>query len=111
MRLYGILKDDLIGEYIIDNTSTSIEDFKHTDNVYYTDNSLGDPFDFYSLFEDNTDADWLPYNCTITEEDMYYKNGKYYYDGYEPIPKEAMVGTRITIYKEGKLVQQQFKPY
>jgi hypothetical protein len=42
---------------------------------------------------------------------MYYKNGKYYYDGYEPIPKEAMVGTRITIYKEGKLVQQQFKPY
>ena len=56
MRLYGILKDDLIGEYIIDNTSTNIEDFKHTDNVYYTDNSLGDPFDFYSLFEDNTDA-------------------------------------------------------
>lgn len=102
MRLYGILKDNLIGEYIIDNTSTNIEDFKHTDN------SLGD---FYSLFEDNTDADWLPYNCTITEEDMYYKNGKYYYDGYEPIPKEAMVGTRITIYKEGKLVQQQFKPY
>lgn len=106
MRLYGILKDDLIGEYIIDNISTNIEDFKHTDNVYYTDNSLGDPSDFFSLFED-----WLPYNCTITEEDMYYKNGKYYYDGYEPIPKEAMVGTRITIYKEGKLVKQQFEPY
>ena len=111
MRLYGILKDDLIGEYIIDNTSTNIKDFKPTDNVYYTDNPLNDPFDFYSLFEENTDADWLPYNCTITDEDMYYKNGKYYYDGYEPIPKEAMVGTRITIYKEGKLVKQQFKPY
>ena len=110
MRLYGILKDDLIGEYIIDNTSTNIEDFKHTDNVYYTDNSLGDPFDFYSLFEDNTDADWLPYNCTITEEDMYYKNGKYYYEGYEPDNYTAK-GERIFEYKEGKLVKQQFKPY
>ena len=109
MRLYGILKDDLIGEYIIDNTSTNIEDFKHTDNVYYTDNSLGDPLDFYSLFEDNTDADWLPYNCTITEEDMYYKNGKYYYEGDEP--DNSVVGERIFEYKEGKLVKQQFKPY
>lgn len=111
MRLYGILNDEFIGEYIIDNISTNIEDFKPTDNVYYTDNPLNDPFDFYRLFENNTDADWLPYNCTITEEDIYYKNGRYYYDGYEPIPKEAMVGSRTSIYKEGKLIKQQFKPY
>lgn len=108
MRLYGILDDEFIGAYIIDNISTNIEDFKPTDNVYYTDNPLSDPFDFYRLFEDNTDADWLPYNCTITEEDVYYKNGRYYYD-YKP--KESMVGIRIAIYKEGKLVKQYFKPY
>lgn len=111
MRLYGILNDEFIGEYIIDNISTNIEDFKPKDNVYYTDNPLNDPFDFYRLFEDNTDADWLPYNCTITEEDIYYKNGKYYYIGYESIPKESMIGSRTSVYKEGKLVKQQFKPY
>ena len=109
MRLYGILKDDLIGEYIIDNTSTNIEDFKHTDNVYYTDNSLGDPFDFYSLFEDNTDADWLPYNCTIVEDEIFFKDGKYYYEGYEPDNSEE--GERTLVYKEGKLIEQHFKPY
>ena len=108
MRLYGILNDEFIGEYIIDNISTNIEDFKPMDNVYYTDNPLNDPFDFYRLFEDNTDADWLPYNCTITEEDICYKNGRYYYDY---MPKESMVGTRTAIYKGGKLIKQQFKPY
>ena len=38
MRLYGILNDEFIGEYIIDNISANIEDFKPMDNVYYTDN-------------------------------------------------------------------------
>lgn len=108
MRLYGILNDEFIGAYIIDNISTNIEDFKPTDNVYYTDNPLNDPFDFYRLFEDNTDADWLPYNCTITEEDVYYKNGRYYYD-YKL--KESIVGTRTAIYKGGKLVEQYFEEY
>ena len=78
--------------------------------MYYTDNSLGDPFDFYSLFEDNTDADWLPYNCTIVEDDIFFKDGEYYYEGEEPDNWSAR-GERIFEYKEGKLVKQQFKPY
>lgn len=62
----------------------------------------------YMPFEENLDADWLPYNCTIIEYDIFFKDGKYYYE--EPDNWSAR-GERIFEYKEGKLVKQQFKPY
>lgn len=49
------------------------------------------------------DADWLPYNCTIVEDDIFFKDGEYYYEGEEP--------DNSVRDKEGKLVKQQFKPY
>ena len=60
-------------------------------------------------FEDNLNADWLPYNCDIIEEEIFFKDGEYYYEGEEP--DNSIVGKRIFEYKEGKLVKQQFKPY
>ena len=65
---------------------------------------------FTCPFEENLDADWLPYNCTIIEYDIFFKDGKYYYEGEEPDNWSAR-GERIFEYKEGKLVKQQFKPY
>ena len=40
---------------------------------------------------------------------MFFKDGKYYYEGDEPDNSEE--GERILEYKEGKLVKQHFKPY
>ena len=40
---------------------------------------------------------------------MFFKDGKYYDEGDEPEDSEE--GARISKYKEGKLVKQQFKPY
>lgn len=57
-------------------------------------------------FEENLNADWLPYNCTIVEDDIFFKDGKYYYE-----PDNSVAGERTFEYKESKLVKQQFKPY
>lgn len=104
MKLYG--KFD--GEAIT-NISRNLKDFEVYDDVYYTTKEAASIYDVYIPFEENLDADWLPYNCTITEDEMFFKDGKYYYEGDEP--DNSVEGERTFEYKEGKLVQQQFKPY
>ena len=109
MRLYGIIESDLEDNSYITDISSNIDTFKKSDNVYYTDREHADTFDVYNPFEENWDACWLPYNCTITEDEIFFKDGKYYYEGEEP--DNSVAGERIFEYKEGKLVKQQFKPY
>lgn len=109
MRLYGIIKPDLEDNSYITDISSNIDIFKKSDNVYYTDRECADTFNVYDPFEENLDADWLPYNCIITEDEIFFKDGKYYYEGEEP--DNSVVGKRTFEYKEGKLVKQQFKPY
>ena len=91
MKLYG--KFD--GEAITD-ISYNLKAFEEYDDVYIP-------------FEENLDADWLPYNCTIVEYDIFFKDGKYYYEGEEP--DDSVRGERTFEYKEGKLVKQKFEPY
>ena len=109
MRLYGIIESDLEDNSYITDISSNIDTFKKSDNVYYTDREHADIFNVYDPFEENLDSDWLPYNCTIVEDEIFFKDGKYYYEGDEPEDSEE--GARISKYKEGKLVKQQFKPY
>lgn len=109
MRLYGIIESDVEDNSYITDISSNIDTFKKSDNVYYTDMEHADVFNVYDPFEENLDADWLPYNCTITEDEIFFKDGKYYYEGEEPDNSEE--GKRILEYKEGKLVKQCFKPY
>ena len=109
MRLYGIIKLDLEDNSYITNISSNIDTFNKSDNVYYTDRERADTFDVYDPFEENLDADWLPYNCTIVEYDIFFKDGEYYYEGEEP--DDSVRGERTFEYKEGKLVKQGFKPY
>ena len=104
MRLYGIFDGSAIT-----NISYNLKAFKRYDNVYYTTKEAVSMFDVYEPFEENWDADWLPYNCDIIEDNMFFKDGKYYDEGNEPEDSEE--GARISKYKEGKLVKQQFKPY
>ena len=104
MKLYG--KFD--GEAITD-ISYNLKAFKVYDDIYYTTKEVVSMYDIYISYEENLDADWLPYNCTIVEYDIFFKDGKYYYEGEEP--DNSVVGKRIFKYKEGKLVKQQFKPY
>ena len=104
MKLYGKLD----GEAITD-ISYNLKAFEEYDNVYYTTKEAVSIYDVYTSWEENLDADWLPYNCTITEDEIFFKDGKYYYEGDEP--DNSVVGERIFEYKEGKLVKQQFKPY
>lgn len=104
MKLYG--KFD--GVYITD-ISCNLKAFKVYDDVYYTTKEVVSMYDIYDPFEDNLDTDWLPYNCTITKDGMFFKDGKYYYEGEEP--DNSVEGKRILEYKEGKLVKQHFKPY
>ena len=104
MKLYG--KFD--GTYITD-ISCNLKAFKVYDDVYYTTKEAVSMYDIYEVFEENLDADWLPYNCDIIEDDIFFKDGKYYYEGDEPDNSEE--GERILEYKEGKLVKQHFKPY
>ena len=109
MRLYGIIESDLEDNSYITDISSNIDTFKKSDNIYYTDREHADIFNVYDPFEENLDADWLPYNCYIIEDNMFFKDGKYYDEGDEPEDSEE--GARISKYKEGKLVKQQFKPY
>ena len=109
MRLYGIIESDLEDNSYITDISSNIDTFKKSDNVYYTDREHADIFNVYDPFEENWDADWLPYNCDIIEDNMFFKDGEYYYEGEEPDNSEEC--ERIFEYKEGELVKQQFKPY
>ena len=104
MKLYGKFDGEAI-TYI----SYNLKAFKVYDDVYYTTKEAVSMYNIYMPFEENLDADWLPYNCTIVEDDIFFKDGKYYYEGEEP--DNSVVGERIFEYKEGKLVKQQFKPY
>ena len=104
MCLYGIFDGSAITDI-----SYNLKAFKGYDNVYYTTKEAVSMFDVYEPFEENLKADWLPYNCTIVEDEIFFKDGKYYYEGYEPDNSEE--GERTLVYKEGKLVKQQFKPY
>ena len=104
MKLYG--KFD--GEAITD-ISYDLKAFEEYDDVYYTTKEAVSMYNIYTSWEENLDADWLPYNCTIVEDEIFFKDGKYYYEGDEP--DNSVVGERIFEYKEGKLVKQQFKPY
>ena len=104
MYLYGIFDGSAITDI-----SYNLKAFKGYDNVYYTTKEAVSMFDVYEPFEENLKADWLPYNCTIVEDEIFFKDGKYYYEGYEPDNSEE--GERTLVYKEGKLIEQQFKPY
>ena len=104
MKLYGKLDDEAITDI-----SYNLKAFEEYDDIYYTTKEAVSMYNIYMPFEENWDADWLPYNCTITEDEIFFKDGKYYYEGEEPDNSEE--GERIFEYKEGKLVKQQFKPY
>ena len=104
MKLYG--KFD--GEAITD-ISYNLKAFEEYDDIYYTTKEAVSMYNIYTSWEENLDADWLPYNCTIVEDEIFFKDGEYYYEGEEP--DNSVAGKRIFEYKEGKLVKQQFKPY
>ena len=104
MKLYGKFDGSAITDI-----SYNLRAFGGFDDVYYTTKEAVSMYDVYVPFEENLDADWLPYNCTILEDEVFFKDGKYYYEGDEPDDSEE--GERIFEYKEGKLVKQQFKPY
>ena len=104
MKLYGKLDEEAITDI-----SYNLKAFEEYDDIYYTTKEAVSMFDVYEPFEENWDADWLPYNCDIIEDNMFFKDGKYYDEGDEP--EDSVEGARISKYKEGKLVKQQFKPY
>ena len=104
MCLYGIFDGSAITDI-----SYNLKAFKGYDNVYYTTKEAVSMFDVYEPFEENWDADWLPYNCDIIEDNMFFKDGKHYDEGDEP--EDSVEGARISKYKEGKLIEQHFKPY
>lgn len=104
MNLYG--KFD--GEAITD-ISYNLKAFEEYNDIYYTTKESVSIDDVYIPFEENLDADWLPYNCEIVEEEIFFKDCKYYYEGYEP--DDSVEGERTFVYKEGKLISQSFKPY
>lgn len=95
MKLYGKLDD---GD--ITDISYNLKAFEEYDDTTKEAVSM---YNIYVPFEENLDA---PYNCTIVEDDIFFKNGKYYYE-----PDNSVAGERTFEYKEGKLVKQQFKPY
>lgn len=106
MKLYGKFDGEAITEI-----SYNLKAFEEYDDIYYTTKEAVSIYDddVYIPFEQNLDADWLPYNCTIVEDEIFFKDGKYYYEGYEP--DDSVRGERTFEYKEGKLVKQQFEPY
>lgn len=105
-KLITLSSDEL--EAITD-ISYNLKAFEEYDDVYYTTKEAVSIYDVYIPFEENLDADWLPYNCTIVEYDIFFKDGEYYYEGEEP--DDSVRGERTFEYKEGKLVKQGFKPY
>ena len=101
MKLYGKFDGSAITDI-----SCNLRAFGWFDDVYYTTKETVSMYDVYIPFEENWDADWLPYNCTITEDEIFFKDGKYYYE-----PDNSEEGERTLEYNGGKLVKQQFKPY
>lgn len=79
MKLYGKLDEEAITDI-----SCNLKAFEEYDDVYYTTKEAVSMYDVYVPFEENLDADWLPYNCTIVEYDIFFKDGEYYYEGEEP---------------------------
>ena len=104
MKLYGKFDSEAITDI-----SYNLKAFEEYDNVYYTTKEAVSMYDIYTSYEENLDADWLPYNCTIVEDEIFFKDGKYYDEGEEP--DNSVVGERIFEYKEGKLIREYFKPY
>ena len=104
MKLYGKLDEEAITDI-----SYNLKAFEEYDDVYYTTKEAVSMYDIYTSYEENLDADWLPYNCTIVEDEIFFKDGKYYDEGEEP--DNSVVGERIFEYKEGKLIREYFKPY
>ena len=104
MKLYGKFDGGAITD-----TSCNLRAFGWFDDVYYTTKEAVSMYDVYVPFEENWDADWLPYNCTIVEDEIFFKDGKYYYEGDEPA--NSVEGERTFEYNGGRLVKQQFKPY
>lgn len=104
MYLYGKFDNEAITDI-----SYNLKAFEEYDDIYYTTKEAVSMYNVYIPSEENLDADWLPYNCDIIEEEIFFKDGEYYYEGEEP--DNSIVGKRIFEYKEGKLVKQQFKPY
>lgn len=109
MRLYGALCQDLNGDNFICYISFNLDDLSTYSDIYYTVREGADITDIYDPFEDNTFADWQPYNCVIKEHDIYLRGDRYYYEGDEPV--NAICGERETTYEEGKLIKQQFTAY
>lgn len=83
--------------------SCNLKAFEEYDDVYYTTKEAVSMYDVYVLLKKTLDADWLPYNCTIVEYDIFFKDGEYYYEGEEP--DDSVRGERTFEYKEGKLVK------
>lgn len=108
MRLYGILENMNGGSFIL-QISSDLNNFKESDNIYYTDKDFIDTTSVYSPYIDSTWVDWQPYNCVETELELFFKDGKWYEEGAEP--DGAMMGARESYYKEGKLIKQRFIPY
>lgn len=79
MKLYGKFDDEAITDI-----SYNLKTFEEYDDVYYTTKEAVSIYDVYIPFEENLDADWLLYNCTIVEHDICFKDGEYYYEGEEP---------------------------
>lgn len=104
MKLYGKFDGSAITDI-----SCNLKAFEEYDDVYYTTKEAVSMYDVYVPFEENWDADWLPYNCTIVEDEIFFKDGKYYYEGDEPA--NSVEGKRTFEYNGGRLVKQQFKPY
>lgn len=76
MKLYGKFDGEAITEI-----SYNLKAFEEYDDIYYTTKEAVSIYDVYIPFEKNLDADWLPYNCTIVEDEIFFKDGKYYYEG------------------------------
>lgn len=105
MRRFGIAEYDSDGNLFIALESANLKDLNQEANIYYTDKECYYNSDIFIPFEKNIKAAWQPYNCIFREEDMFYSNGAYYYN---QTSKDDKYGTRISEYKEGKLINQYF---
>ena len=72
MKLYG--KFD--GEAITD-ISCNLKAFEVYDDVYYTTKEAVSMYHIYTSSEENSDADWRPYKCTIVEAEIFSNDGEY----------------------------------
>lgn len=122
MRYYGILDYEYSGIKCVRRISTDIKELKPTaiDVIYYTDGPITD------IYIDK--GNWLPYEGRLEDfYDHYYINGKYYSSVSKDFPEEytiitttkalnfekleAFRGRLFHIYKEGKLIKDEFIPH